>query len=1843
MRLCAIINLITFKSDFEMITCAVCEHSWDAKAGAEQVCPACGQFMGCGETVDGISSFASLPRLDEVPKSQKSEPIDPIGMTIQSDRWVPSSDEIRDIAATVSPEMMHRLTTTGMFSEVIPSAASKEESELHSKNANTVDLLPASPVIEQAPKDAPQQPSMSDASPDRDVAVDEVEATIDGFALTGAANQLDRSADATGATVDNVDLLNAETNASINGISSAVDVIGGTVDSVEMPGRQPNVPMRRDEVVGVDLGATVDSVEMASQPNNVAMKQGNAVGDELVSTVDGTVGGIPGGKMVVSALGATVDGTSGTVGGVDEYSVENNQTRVTDGRSRATLGGSSVDRSTAIGSIASNAAEAASNNQLEKTLVIQPRILRSDNVEDLGHGDRSDYDLLRKLGEGGMGVVFSARQQSIRRVVALKMLKARNTHEVRQRENFLAEAVITGDLEHPNIVPIYDLGRDGEGAIFYSMKCVNGTPWDKLIHEKSQLENLEILMKVADAVAFAHSKNVIHRDLKPENVMLGDFGEVLVMDWGLAISTVTFNRFALGGTPAYMAPEMVLGPANAIGAHSDIYLLGAILYEFVAGHRPHKGASIMLCLMAAGKNEIIPTDKTGELLQIALKAMASDPRDRYVSVRAMQDAIRGYLSHTESIALAVRAQDDLNDALELNRYDSYARALFGFQEAVALWEGNLPAKEGATKAALAYAQCAMQRGDYELGLSLLDPSHENHRPLVSQLRIAQAERDQRNQRLKTARRAGLALVAIIFAIVTTSFFWIRMEAGRARNAEVVAKNQRADALFQKGIAEEQRAKAISARQDEERERVKADAATVAEQAARKLAEKKREEADSARANERTQRTLAEEAQRREQYEGYVAKIGLAAAKIEENAYDRALSLLAECPQELRHWEWGRLNYLCSREIMKFNGGMPLEALAVSPDGEHFAVGGWGDDVLVFAFDQDEPVSRIKTGATQVFALAFSPDGEQLAIGSNERPNFLSIWESLSGKKILGLEGHKDAVLSVVWSSDGKRLLTGSYDHSARLWEVEDGSSKEYLGHDWWVWSAHFSPDEQRMVTSSQDGTAIVWDVQSDIPGPAFTNHGGPVLSARFSPQGDTIASGGYDGRVMLWSPASLRGQNLADALVDSVDLAKPAEVISFSAHSDAVRSIVFSSDGGRLLTAGNDNAVRLWERSDLSMRREFRGHASRVSAAQFMQDEAQVVSAAYDHRVKVWSVPSHREQDVLGRSVLQGHLDSILGASFDPTGKLVVTASRDRSAIAWDRSTGQPIQTFNEGHAYLASDALFIPGGRQVLTVAIDNTARIWDLATGTQAVVLEGTGIQSAAAVAPDGQWIATGSDRKSIAIWNLAGERVREFEGFESDVTALAISPDGRDLLVGDSVGRCRMINAETGQEFWVSRTHSRGVTRVAFVPGEDKVLTASLDHVVSMRDSRTGTEDTTRLLKHSGPVTSLAVSKDGTLAITSCSDNKIRVWNLDDSSLAREIDGGEIACSGVAVSPDSKITLAVMADRKIRMWDVQSGEEIGSPGSRVVPYLNLSQTTIPLWSATFSDNGERLLTVGGTEARIWDVGNGKTLQTFSPQSAVASVHFSPSGDQFVTGSWDNAARIWDTKTGGALIKLGGAHTRFVNASAFSPDGQFVVTASDDRTAGLWDAQTGQLIGRYLGHEGRVMDVAFSPDGLRVLTASDDRSIRIWDTKTFQTVFILSGHSQAVLCAKYSPDGKTIISGSDDTTARLWAAETGEPLAVVLDGHTASVTAVAYSPDSRRVFTGSKDMSAKLWDPETGKEILTLSGHTQEITTVAVSPSGDTVLTASRDGTAILWPSVPWNGHDGQAVRLVINKEHR
>lgn len=426
---------------------------------------------------------------------------------------------------------------------------------------------------------------------------------------------------------------------------------------------------------------------------------------------------------------------------------------------------------------------------------------RDISFGDTQSGQAAEYQIGPMLGAGGMGAVYKARQSSIDRIVALKTIKS-DRASPEACDSFLAEAIITGALEHPNIVPIHDLGANEQDDPFYAMKEVRGDSWRKTIDQLSLDQNIEILLKVADAIAFSHSKGIVHRDLKPDNVMIGEFGEVLVMDWGLALPTPEFEKTGLpapsgiAGTPAYMAPEMARGPWKLVGPASDIYLLGAILFRFTTGRNAHTGENALVALKAASDNIVKwpaeDEDVDHELVEIARIAMATRPEDRYASVLEFQSALLEYRSHRESRHLTESALNELQAASQSSDYRGYERAVASLEEALKLWESNRSAKDSLQKARLQYASTALERGDFDLAESQLDPADETHQPLLDQLHQARADRAAQLQRLKRWRRMAAGLVAAVVVIVTVSAIVINV----ARVNEANAKSEAVDRFIE---------------------------------------------------------------------------------------------------------------------------------------------------------------------------------------------------------------------------------------------------------------------------------------------------------------------------------------------------------------------------------------------------------------------------------------------------------------------------------------------------------------------------------------------------------------------------------------------------------------------------------------------------------------------------------------------------------------------------------------------------------------------------------------------------------------------------------------------------------------------------------------------------------------------------------------------------------------------------------------------------------------------------------------------------------------------------------------
>jgi len=273
-----------------------------------------------------------------------------------------------------------------------------------------------------------------------------------------------------------------------------------------------------------------------------------------------------------------------------------------------------------------------------------------------------------ELGRGGMGRIHPATDRNLLRHVALKRLDRELSRVPMYRDGFIAEAQMTGQLEHPNIVPVHELAISPEGVPYFTMKLVQGIGFDRWLRDPAykpgsteRLEQgLEIFLKVCDAVAYAHHRGVIHRDLKPENIMVADFGQVYLMDWGLARLTKTVpasgyasQMYAEGavGTPQFMAPEQARGNPNEMDERSDVFGLGAILYELVSGQLPYGDESDPdEILRRACAGHVFPVEQavfglgvSRRMCAIVNKAVAPEPEQRYTSVVALQEDVRGFL------------------------------------------------------------------------------------------------------------------------------------------------------------------------------------------------------------------------------------------------------------------------------------------------------------------------------------------------------------------------------------------------------------------------------------------------------------------------------------------------------------------------------------------------------------------------------------------------------------------------------------------------------------------------------------------------------------------------------------------------------------------------------------------------------------------------------------------------------------------------------------------------------------------------------------------------------------------------------------------------------------------------------------------------------------------------------------------------------------------------------------------------------------------------------------------------------------------------------------------------
>ncbi len=492
-----------------------------------------------------------------------------------------------------------------------------------------------------------------------------------------------------------------------------------------------------------------------------------------------------------------------------------------------------------------------------------------ETLVDTGQS-QSRYTWISQVGAGGLGQVWLANDNNLSREVAVKEVKPDSLSDEAVRR-LIKEAQITGQLQHPGIVPVYEVNH--EGRPFYTMKLVKGETLSKAIREhhaekqegKANLINerrlINIFVTICDAIAYAHSRGVIHRDLKPENIVLGDYGEAVVLDWGLARQIGTDDEDATPiivsvegrtdatqagqklGTPAYMSPEQAAGRVDHMDARTDIYGLGAILFEILTGEAPHKthtpdlptGDSSTRVDSAMSQSPIVvmlhhiateearrvrSVDETipEELDAICGKTLALHRNERYQTAKELKAAVLEFQVHEESIDLAVRATEDLEKATQTQNYDDFSRARFGFEQAITMWPDNRNAFNGQSNTCLAFARCAQAKGDLDLGMSLLDRDEPKHCKLYDELletrnSVLARERQLQEQTAARARMRRMMAIGTVAALIMMSGLagWACMEREEAIKQEIIATANAKEASRQEGLANENANKAVRQR------------------------------------------------------------------------------------------------------------------------------------------------------------------------------------------------------------------------------------------------------------------------------------------------------------------------------------------------------------------------------------------------------------------------------------------------------------------------------------------------------------------------------------------------------------------------------------------------------------------------------------------------------------------------------------------------------------------------------------------------------------------------------------------------------------------------------------------------------------------------------------------------------------------------------------------------------------------------------------------------------------------------------------------------------------------------
>jgi len=590
--------------------------------------------------------------------------------------------------------------------------------------------------------------------------------------------------------------------------------------------------------------------------------------------------------------------------------------------------------------------------------------------------------------------------------------------------------------------------------------------------------------------------------------------------------------------------------------------------------------------------------------------------------------------------------------------------------------------------------------------------------------------------------------------------------------------------------------------------------------------------------------------------------------------------------------------------------------------------------------QDALIRNVLSGHTAaVRAIAWSPDNKKILTGSDD--GTARIWDITTGTTLYIFRGQQGMVRTVAWSPNGENVLIGGADNMARIWNVRTGKESQTLqGHTNWVSSVAWNRAETRVLTGSYDGTARIWDVLTGRVLRSVQVQDSAIRAVAWSPDEAHILAGSDDGITRIW------------------DTSTGAEAGKLEGHTLVVSSVAWSPDGRQILTGSGDGTARIWDATTGVELRTLRGHLDWVWSVAWSPDGQHIVTGSFDGTARIWDTATGSTLHVFS-----GHAAKIWSVALSPDGRQMATGSDDQTVRIWDLMTGVSVHR-SPKNATKANSVVWSIDGRRIATARDDGTVQIWDALTGLEIRTLQADSVSVKSVVwSVDGRRIATASDDGVMRIWDIdQGIVVRTLEASIARVNSIAWSPDGSQIAVGsEDDGKVRIYDTSTGTIVHMLEGYTAKATAVNWSVDGKQMLTGHDDGTARIWNAATG--KITHLLQgHTARIWAVWWNPKGNQVVTSSGDGTARTWDAETGAELHIFQGHTAVVLPAFWSPDGHKIVTGSGDGTARIWDAETGAEL-----RILQGHSFAVSNV-LWMP----DGRQILTQSGDAEYVWLVSN-------------------------------------------------------------------------------------------------------------------------------------------------------------------------------------------------------------------------------------------------------------------------------